>query len=139
MLYVRLQETLWPGFCYCLVVREQRPPLTVCLQSADNVHSLIKRCSQRGIYAVNNSQKPPLSIRRPTARRVVTLDEKIRKAETAVASAKAKYDTALDELEKLVAKRKQLDDKKVLEAYHAGDKTADEIVAFIQEKTIEEE
>ena len=73
------------------------------------------------------------------ARRVVTLDEKIRKAETAVASAKAKYDTALDELEKLVAKRKQLDDKKVLEAYHAGDKTADEIVAFIQEKTNEEE
>ena len=68
MLYVRLQETLWPGFCYCLVVREQRPPLTVCLQSADNVHSLIKRCSQRGIYAVNNSQKPPLSIRRPTFR-----------------------------------------------------------------------
>ena len=73
------------------------------------------------------------------ARRVVTLDEKIRKAETAVASAKAKYDTALDELEKLVAKRKQLDDKKVLEAYHAGDKTADEIVAFIQKKTIEGE
>ena len=57
------------------------------------------------------------------ARRVVTLDEKIRKAEA---------------LEKLVTKRKQLDDKKVLEAYHAGDKTADEIVAFIQEKNIEE-
>lgn len=72
------------------------------------------------------------------ARRVVTLDEKIRKAEAAVASAKAKYDAALDELEKLVTKRKQLDDKKVLEAYHAGDKTADEIVAFIQEKNIEE-
>ena len=72
------------------------------------------------------------------ARRAISLDEKIRKAETAVASAKAKYDTALDELEKLVAKRKQLDDKKVLEAYHAGDKTADEIVAFIQEKNIEE-
>ena len=72
------------------------------------------------------------------ARRVVTLDEKIRKAEAAVASAKTKYDAALDELEKLVTKRKQLDDKKVLEAYHAGDKTADEIVAFIQEKNIEE-
>ena len=72
------------------------------------------------------------------ARRVMTLDEKIRKAEAAVAAAKAKYDAALDELEKLVTKRKQLDDKKVLEAYHAGDKTADEIVAFIQEKTIEE-
>lgn len=72
------------------------------------------------------------------ARRVISLDEKIRKAEAAVASAKEKYDVALDELEKLVTKRKQLDDKKVLEAYHAGDKTADEIVAFIQEKTIEE-
>ena len=67
------------------------------------------------------------------ARRVISLDEKIRKAEAAVAAAKAKYDAALDELEKLVTKRKQLDDKKVLEAYHAGDKTADEIIAFIQE------
>ena len=66
------------------------------------------------------------------ARRVITLDEKIKAAETNVAIAKAKYDAALDELEKLVAKKKQQDDKKVLEAYHAGDKTADEIVAFIQ-------
>lgn len=66
------------------------------------------------------------------ARRVITLDEKIKTAETAVATAKTKYDAALDELEKLVTKKKQQDDKKVLEAYHAGDKTADEIVAFIQ-------
>ena len=66
------------------------------------------------------------------ARRVITLDEKIKTAETAVATAKTKYDAALDELEKLVTKKKQQDDKKVLEAYHAGDKTADDIVAFIQ-------
>lgn len=66
------------------------------------------------------------------ARRVITLDEKIRKAEISVTEAKAKYDAALDELEKLVAKRKQLDDRKVLDAYHAGDKTADEIIGFIQ-------
>ena len=66
------------------------------------------------------------------ARRVITLDEKIRTAETAVAAAKAKYDAVLDELEKLVTKKKQLDDKKALEAYHAGNKTADEIVTFIQ-------
>jgi multidrug resistance efflux pump len=33
------------------------------------------------------------------ARRVISLDEKIRKAEAAVAAAKAKYDAALDELE----------------------------------------
>ena len=73
------------------------------------------------------------------ARRVITLDEKIQKAEAAVAATKVKYDAALDELEKLVTKRKQLDDKKVLEAYHAGNKTADEIVAFIRAAKSEEE
>lgn len=73
------------------------------------------------------------------ARRTITLDEKIRDAEAALAATKAKYDKALDELEKLVAKRKQLDDKKVLDAYHAGNKTADEIVAFIQSKESREE
>ena len=65
------------------------------------------------------------------ARRSISLDEKIEKAEAAMLAAKAKYDKALDEMEKLVTKRKQLDDKKVLEAYRAGNKTADEIVAFI--------
>ena len=70
------------------------------------------------------------------ARRTISLDEKIEKAEAVMLAAKAKYDAALDEMEKLVAKRKQLDDKKVLDAYHAGNKTADEIVAFIKsEKT----
>lgn len=66
------------------------------------------------------------------ARRVITLDEKIKKAEAAVAATKAKYDAALDELAKLVEKRKQQDDKKVLAAYHAGNKTAAEIIAFIE-------
>ena len=65
------------------------------------------------------------------ARRAISLDEKIEKAEAAVLAAKAKYDKALDELEKLVTKRKQLEDKRILEAYHESDKTADEIVAFL--------
>ena len=65
------------------------------------------------------------------ARRSISLDEKIEKAETAMRAAKAKYDKALDEMEKLVAKRKQLDDKKVLDAYHSGNKTAEQIIEFI--------
>ena len=65
------------------------------------------------------------------ARRTISLDEKIEKAEAAALAAKAKYDKALDELEKLVTKRKQLEDKRILEAYHESDKTADEIVAFL--------
>ena len=70
------------------------------------------------------------------ARRVVTLDEKIEAAEAVVRARKAKYDEALDDLKKLLDKRKERDDKKVLDAYHAGNKTADEIVTFIQTKTV---
>lgn len=68
------------------------------------------------------------------ARRTITIDEKIEKAEAAVVASKAKYDAALDELEKLVAKRKAQDDKKLIAAYHDGDKSLDEIIAFIQGK-----
>ena len=66
------------------------------------------------------------------ARRSISLDEKIEKAEAAMLAAKAKYDKALDEMEKLVTKRKQLDDKKVLDAYHSGNKTAEETIEFIR-------
>ena len=66
------------------------------------------------------------------ARRAITLDEKIEKAEAAVLAAKVKYDAALDELEKLVTKRKELNDKKLLEAYHSSNKSVDEIIAFLQ-------
>ena len=66
------------------------------------------------------------------ARRMISLDEKIEKAEAAMLAAKAKYDKALDEMEKLVEKRKKQNDKKILDAYHAGNKTADEIIAFSQ-------
>lgn len=72
------------------------------------------------------------------ARRTISLDDKIEKAEAAVLAAKAKYDKALDELEKLVTKRKQLEDKRILEAYHESDKSADEIVAFLLSKSEED-
>ena len=65
------------------------------------------------------------------ARRTISLDEKIEKAEAVVLTAKARYDKALDELEKLITKRKQLEDKRILKAYHESNKTADEIVAFL--------
>ena len=66
------------------------------------------------------------------ARRIISLDEKIEKAEAAMLAAKEKYDKALDEMEKLVEKRKEQNDKKILDAYHAGNKTTEEIIAFIQ-------
>ena len=45
------------------------------------------------------------------ARRVVTLEEKIEKAQINVAETKVKYDKAVDELEKLLTKRKERDNK----------------------------
>lgn len=66
------------------------------------------------------------------ARKTISLDQKIEKAEAAVIIAKARYDKALDELEKLVTKRKQLDDKRVLDAYHSSHKSIEEIIYFLQ-------
>lgn len=66
------------------------------------------------------------------ARRVISLDDKIAEAEAIVIARKEKYDEALDVLKKLLDKRKERDDKIVLDAYHAGTKTADEIISFIQ-------
>ncbi len=73
------------------------------------------------------------------ARKSISLDEKIEKAEAAVIAAKAKYDKALDELKVLVEKRKQLDDKKVLEAYHSSDRSLEEKLAFLNAGTKEED
>ena len=57
------------------------------------------------------------------ARRVVTLEEKIEKAQINVAETKVKYDKAVDELEKLLTKRKERDNKQLLKAFSESGKT----------------
>ena len=68
------------------------------------------------------------------ARRKMTLDEQIERAEAAVIAEKAKYDKTLDVLKGLLEKRKQRDDKKALEAYHSSDKSLEEILKFLQDE-----
>ena len=65
-------------------------------------------------------------------RRVVTLEEKIEKAQINVAETKAKYDKAVDELEKLLTKRKERDNKQLLEAFSESEKTLAEVIEFLQ-------
>lgn len=72
------------------------------------------------------------------ARRVITIEEKIDRQQKSVAELKAKYETALDELEKLVTKKKQQNEKKLIEAYHTGSKTAEEIIDFIYSSSKED-
>ena len=66
------------------------------------------------------------------ARRVVTLEEKIEKAQINVAETKVKYDKAVDELEKLLTKRKERDNKQRLEAFSKSEKTLAEVIEFLQ-------
>ncbi len=49
------------------------------------------------------------------SRRALSIDQKIEKAEALVASAKAKYDKALDDLKMLIDKRKEMESKKIIE------------------------
>ncbi len=69
------------------------------------------------------------------ARRVVTLEEKIEKAQADVAEAKAKYDKTVDELEKLLTKRQERDNKKLLEASSKSKKNLAEVIEFMQGNT----
>ena len=66
------------------------------------------------------------------ARRVITLEEKIEKAEADVAQAKTKYDKAVDALEKLLTKRQERDNKKLLEEFSKSEKTLAEVIEFMQ-------
>lgn len=69
------------------------------------------------------------------ARRVATLEEKIEKAQINVAETKAKYDKAVDELEKLLRKRQERDNKQLLEAFSESGKTLAEVIEFLQGNT----
>lgn len=66
------------------------------------------------------------------AKRVVTLEEKIEKAQNDVTEAKAKYDKAVDELEKLLTKQQERDHKQLLEAFFESEKTLAEVIEFLQ-------
>ena len=57
---------------------------------------------------------------------------KDRKAQINVAETKVKYDKAVDELEKLLTKRKERDNKQLLEAFSKSEKTLAEVIEFLQ-------
>lgn len=69
---------------------------------------------------------------RKMARRVVILEGKIEKVQINVAETKVKYDKAVDELEKLLMKRKERDNKQLLKAFSESEKTLAEVIEFLQ-------
>ena len=66
------------------------------------------------------------------ARRTITLEEKIEKAQEDVAAAKEKYDKTVEVLEQLLTKRKERDNKQLVEAFTRSNKTLAEVLAFLK-------
>lgn len=67
------------------------------------------------------------------ARRTIPLDEKIEKAQAAVMSAKAKYEDALNELERLMNKKREMESRELIKAFAASDRTYEEVLAFLNQ------
>ena len=73
------------------------------------------------------------------ARRSVSIDEKMKRQKEVVATAKDKYEAALNELNLLIKKKQDLQGKELLNAFVNSDKSLDEILAFMSEKKEDDE
>ncbi len=72
------------------------------------------------------------------ARRGISIDEKIKRKKEAVATAKDKYEAALNERNLLIKKKQDLQGKELLNAFVNSDKSLDEILAFVGGKKEDE-
>ena len=64
-------------------------------------------------------------------RRTISLDEKIEKAHEVVFQTKDKYDAAVEELNKLLQKKQELQRKELLKAIETSPRSYDEIIKFL--------
>ena len=76
----------------------------------------------------------------PVARgKSLTLDEKIEKAQDTVFQAIDKYDAAVEELNGLLNKRKELRQKELLKAFETSPRSYEEIMKFLAGKSESDE
>lgn len=68
------------------------------------------------------------------ARRRISIDEKIERAEENVAKLKAKYDAAVKELSDLIKKKQELQKEELISALVASSRSYDEIMDFLKGK-----
>ena len=67
------------------------------------------------------------------AGRKIDIDEKIERAKAEVNKAKQKYDAAVDELERLMTRKTEIQQKELLQAFANSNKSYDEIMRFLSE------
>lgn len=66
-------------------------------------------------------------------RRTISINEKIEKAKETVSRTKAKYDAALEELEKLMVKKEEMKKQELMAAIVNSSKSFDEIMTFLKD------
>ena len=67
------------------------------------------------------------------AGRKIDIDEKIERAQEDLIKAKKKYDETVEALEKLMTKKKEMQQKELLQAFANSSKSYDEILKFLSE------
>ena len=72
-------------------------------------------------------------------RKQSTIEDRIKKAESVLVKAKEKYDTALENLNRLVKKKKEMESRELMQAYEKSDRSIEEVLAFLRGSTNEDE
>ena len=65
-------------------------------------------------------------------RKQCTIEDRIKKAETVLVKAKEKYDAALENLNRLVKKKKEMESRELMQAYEKSDRSIEEALAFLR-------
>ena len=71
-------------------------------------------------------------------RKMISIDDKINDQKQVVSRAKAKYESALAELNDLMKKRDEIRNKQLLEAIASSDRSFEEILEFIKGHSAQE-
>ncbi len=68
------------------------------------------------------------------ARRAITIEEKIERQTTEAANAKKKYDLEVDKLNALLEKKKEMENRELLEAFSKSRRSYKEVMDFLTAK-----
>ena len=74
----------------------------------------------------------------PRTRKTISIDDKINEQKQVVSRAKAKYESALAELNDLMNKRDEIRNKQLLEAIASSERSFEEIMDFIKKSPSQE-
>lgn len=73
------------------------------------------------------------------AKRKVTIDDKIAQAESVVIKTKEKYDAALENLNRLIKKKRELEGKELMQAYEKSNRSLEEVLEFLSGSSEDDE